>query len=109
MSVTIYSWVPERKGDESKAWRAIVSKNTLFIKVPDSVEWEGGFGFKESVVAVMELAEDILGCGDLVVCLQKTRSDLNSLLRAFMFVGFEIVHPSVYKLGSDHILVGTKL
>jgi len=107
-SIIIHSRVPGRDGDGSTAWRAVVSTNTLFIKVPKSIEWgeNDGFGFKECVVAVMELAEEVLECSNLVVCLEKSRNDLTSLLRAFMFVGFEIVHPSVYNFGETYVLVG---
>ncbi|KAJ3127710.1 hypothetical protein HK098_005946 [Nowakowskiella sp. JEL0407] len=109
-SVTIHSMVPGEGGRKGREWKAVVAKSTLFVKVPASIDWEeSGFGFKESVVAVMELAENVLECSELVFCLQKSRPDLTLLIRAFMFVGFEIVHPTVYNFGEDYVLVGSEL
>ncbi|KAJ3381100.1 Mitochondrial inner membrane protease atp23 [Entophlyctis sp. JEL0112] len=82
----------------------LTDKKTLFIHVPNSSSFgpfsgqSASFGFRECVVAVLELAEDVLGVGNLVVCLDKDRDDLAVLVRAFLFVGFELVHPSVYNV-----------
>ncbi|KAJ3330133.1 hypothetical protein HDU76_006365 [Blyttiomyces sp. JEL0837] len=89
-------------------WPGFICGNSVFIRIPESIGLTGGnsFGFKESVIAALELAEDAFGCDSLVFCLDKTRKDIASLLRSFLFIGFEIVHPSVYNVGEKFILVG---
>ncbi|KAJ3093353.1 hypothetical protein HK100_006655 [Physocladia obscura] len=72
-------------GDFNVNWPGFLTdKKTLFIHVPSSASFgsllpspsSSGFGFRESVVAVLELAEDVLGVDSLVVCLDKDREDL---------------------------------
>ncbi|KAJ3107237.1 Ornithine decarboxylase antizyme 2 [Phlyctochytrium planicorne] len=96
------------EGNGESCWPAFISRGTLFLMVPNSDGdlVSSGFGFKESVAAVLELAEDVLDCTSVVICLDKTRSDLSEILRAFLFVGFEVVHPSVYAVNSKFVLVG---
>ncbi|KAJ3416497.1 hypothetical protein HDV05_001234 [Chytridiales sp. JEL 0842] len=92
-------------------WSAFISAKTLFIKVPesDTVTAANGFGFKESIVAVLDLADDVLKCSNIVICLEKNRKDLASILRSFLFVGFEMVHPSVYNVGHKYVMVAQEL
>ncbi|KAI8811442.1 ornithine decarboxylase antizyme-domain-containing protein [Cladochytrium replicatum] len=80
----------------------------MFVRVPTSECWGGDekLGFKECIVVVLELAETILHAENLVVCLEKSRADLAHLMRAFMFVGFEMVHPAVYGFGDGYVLLG---
>ncbi|KAJ3289187.1 hypothetical protein HDU79_004246 [Rhizoclosmatium sp. JEL0117] len=103
--------------DVNVSWPGFLTdKKTLFIHVPVTASFSSflqsaqaganGFGFRESVVAVLELAEDVLGVQNLVVCLDKDREDLANLIRSFLFVGFELVHPSVYD-SNRFILVGS--
>ncbi|KAI9340886.1 ornithine decarboxylase antizyme-domain-containing protein [Obelidium mucronatum] len=107
----------QQTGEGNVRWPGFLTdKKTLFIHVPETASFStflqpaqgsGGFGFRESVVAVLELAEDVLGVQSLVVCLDKERADLATLVRSFLFVGFELVHPSVYEAGSQYVLVGS--
>ncbi|KAI9193723.1 acyl-CoA N-acyltransferase [Polychytrium aggregatum] len=94
-----------------KSWPGVVANNTFFLRIPeDSTEWDPqGFGFKESVLAILELAEGCLECENVVICLEKSRADLTPLMRAFMFVGFELVHPSIYMFDSSLVLLGCAL
>ncbi|KAI8615647.1 ornithine decarboxylase antizyme-domain-containing protein [Chytriomyces sp. MP71] len=100
----------------------LTDKKTLFIQVPSGVSFSSipqeqtnstasgsSFGFRESVVAVLELAEDVLGVNSLVVCLDKDREDVTTLIRSLLFVGFELVHPSVYGTTDKFVLVGNSL
>ncbi|KAJ3219265.1 Ornithine decarboxylase antizyme 1 [Dinochytrium kinnereticum] len=104
----ITSRLSGRRDANLSSWPAFISKGTLFLKVPNSDcdLVTSGFGFKESVAAVLELAEEVLDCSNVVICLDKGRPDLAQILRAFLFVGFEIVHPSVYNFSSCYVLVG---
>ncbi|KAJ3264801.1 hypothetical protein HDU77_007473 [Chytriomyces hyalinus] len=104
----------------------LTNQKTLFIQVPSGTSFSVGgvssfntaavghassssFGFRESVVSVLELAEDVLGVNSLVVCLDKDREDVAVLIRSLLFVGFELVHPSVYDTTNKFVLVGNSL
>ncbi|KAJ3031856.1 UNVERIFIED_CONTAM: hypothetical protein HDU68_011615 [Siphonaria sp. JEL0065] len=104
--------------DVNVVWPGFLTdKKTLFIHVPCTASFSSflqpaqaganGFGFRESGVSVLELAEDVLGVQSLVVCLDKDREDLATLVRSFLFVGFELVHPSVYDVTGKFVLVGS--
>ncbi|KAJ3202533.1 Nephrocystin-4, partial [Entophlyctis luteolus] len=68
----------------------LTDKKTLFIHVPNSSSFgpfsgqSASFGFRECVVAVLELAEDVLGVGNLVVCLDKDRDDLDERITTLL-------------------------
>ncbi|KAI9469588.1 hypothetical protein BX667DRAFT_457045, partial [Coemansia mojavensis] len=72
------------------------------------------FNFRDAIVALMELAEDVLGCSSTIVALPRalnTSLSLDtdaaaSLVRAFMYSGFELVSPMLYCPSSAYILVG---
>ncbi|KAJ3234853.1 hypothetical protein HDU81_001067 [Chytriomyces hyalinus] len=109
----------------SVVWSGFLTdQKTLFIQVPSGTSFSVGgvsnfntatvggsssFGFRESVVSVLELAEDVLGVNSLVVCLDKDREDVAVLIRSLLFVGFELVHPSVYDTTNKFVLVGNSL
>ncbi|KAJ3068321.1 hypothetical protein HDU98_008485 [Podochytrium sp. JEL0797] len=119
-AVQVVSIRAKTVGEEVMLWPGFLTdRKTMFIHVPLSFlqpvasaaaagsAGGGGFGFRESVVAVLELAEDVLGVQSLVVCLDKDREDLATLIRSFLFVGFELVHPSVYDATNKFVLVGS--
>ncbi|CAG8533092.1 13177_t:CDS:2, partial [Racocetra persica] len=65
---------------------------------------------KESIVAVLELAEECLKCNSVVVCLDKKSPHLSTLIRGFLYVGFELVMPGTFNHNSnDFLLVGMEL
>ncbi|KAJ3395984.1 hypothetical protein HDU92_004481, partial [Lobulomyces angularis] len=86
-------------------WSSFLSENTLFIKISRNVSFDAGFGFKDSICSVLELAEEVIGAENIVICLDKEQSDLSGLLRSFMFIGFELIHPSVLSL-DNFVLLG---
>lgn len=87
-------------------WSAFVCGGTLFVKVPPvSTLGNQKMGFKECIVSIMDLAESILHCANIVFCLEKHRIDLSFLLRSFLFVGFEVVDSSNEKF----VMVGQAL
>lgn len=109
--VKIWSGPLGADGERKNSWEAVIVDNTLFIRVPEqAAEWEAdGFGFREAVLAVMELSEGVLNCESMVLVLQKDRNDIAFLLRSFMLCGFELVHPKVYQFNSNLLLVGCSL
>ncbi|KAF9347792.1 hypothetical protein BGX34_002886 [Mortierella sp. NVP85] len=60
---------------------------------------------RESVVAVLELAEEQLGCQTVYLCLEKNDPDLANLVRALMYAGFEVVVPGVLPHADPKYLV----
>lgn len=92
-------------------WETILRKGTLYVEVPSGILPEGS---KESLVTLLEYAEEKLRCNHVILCFRKDRSDRASLIRTFMFMGFAVVPPGdpllphsadimslVYKIESD--------
>ncbi|KAI9355436.1 acyl-CoA N-acyltransferase [Zopfochytrium polystomum] len=91
-------------------WPGFVCNGTFFVKAPlMEIESSQSLGFKESVAVTLELAENVLNCSTVIVCLDKARADLSHLVRSFLFVGFELVHPSVFGVGDHLVLVGQSI
>ncbi|RKO87387.1 hypothetical protein BDK51DRAFT_41658 [Blyttiomyces helicus] len=72
---------PQQDGDGRGglgSWPAFVANETMFVKIPEAslAGREPFAGFKENVVAILELAEEVLECSNVVVCLDKSRADL---------------------------------
>ncbi|KAJ2649259.1 hypothetical protein IWW40_003247 [Coemansia sp. RSA 1250] len=93
-------------------WHAFIVDDVLYMYVS---EFSGSeFNFRDAIVALMELAEDVLGCSSTIVALPRalnTSLSLDtdaaaSLVRAFMYSGFELVSPMLYCPSSAYILVG---
>lgn len=71
-------------------WETVLSDKRLYVEVPNGILPEGS---KESLVRLLEYAEEVLGCDDVVICFKKNRSDQASLIRTFMFMGFTLAPP----------------
>ncbi|XP_052084607.1 LOW QUALITY PROTEIN: ornithine decarboxylase antizyme 2-like [Mytilus californianus] len=71
-------------------WETVLSDKRLYVEVPNGILPEGS---KESLVRLLEYAEEVLGCDDVVICFKKNRSDQASLIRTFMFMGFALAPP----------------
>lgn len=67
--------------------------------------------YTNSITHLLELAEEKTGCSALVVCIDRTmyKENLSTLLRAFMYLGFEMVNPSIYGQEPNYALVGYEL
>lgn len=72
-------------------WETLLINRKLFVEIPSGILPEGS---KQSFVTLLEYAEDQLGCSHVIVCLKKSRTDRASLVRTFMFLGFEVVAPN---------------
>ncbi|XP_030042733.1 ornithine decarboxylase antizyme 3 [Microcaecilia unicolor] len=76
-------------------WHGTLSNQKLFLDTPS---WVLNQGTKESLTAVLEFVEQQTAVNYVFVNFEKTRSDRGQLLRAFAYMGFEVVqagHPSV--------------
>jgi len=76
-------------------WDTLLIGKTLFIEIPGDILPEGS---KESFIAVLEHAEEVLGCSKVIVCFNKKRDDRECLIRTFMFLGFVLVAPGTHQL-----------
>uniref|UniRef100_A0A8C4WV30 Ornithine decarboxylase antizyme n=1 Tax=Eptatretus burgeri TaxID=7764 RepID=A0A8C4WV30_EPTBU len=71
-------------------WDAVLRGSSLFVEVPPGTLPEGT---KESLTSLLEYAEEKLLVDNVIVCFYKNRLDRASMLRAFSYLGFEIVKP----------------
>jgi ornithine decarboxylase antizyme 1 len=76
-------------------WETLLIGRTLFIEIPADILPEGS---KESFVTLLEYAEEVLFCSQVIVCFKKNRVDRASLIRTFMFLGFMLVAPGQHQL-----------
>ncbi|KAG6375407.1 ornithine decarboxylase antizyme-domain-containing protein [Boletus reticuloceps] len=61
---------------------------------------------RESIVALLELADEYLQCSALVIVLDKSFNSLNDLLHSLMYVGGSIVTKPPFQVNPAYILVG---
>jgi hypothetical protein len=71
-------------------WETIYVGQKLFVEVPNALLPEGS---KESLVTLLEYAEEELDCTHVILCFKKARLDRANLIRTFMFLGFKLVTP----------------
>jgi len=71
-------------------WETSLVGSTLYVDLPPGILPEGS---KESLVMLLEYAEEKLMCDHVVVCFNKGRPDRVSLLRVFNFFGFQMLAP----------------
>lgn len=64
-----------------------------------------------SITHLIELAEEKTGCGALIVSIDRKnyKENLSTILRAFMYLGFEMVDPAIYRQEPGYLLVGYEL
>lgn len=72
------------------SWETTLLNDTLYVELPTGILPEGS---KESLVMLLEYAEEKLKCNHVVVCFNKGRTDRVSLLRVFNFFGFQMLAP----------------
>lgn len=72
-------------------WETIlVDGKRLYVEVPPGILPEGS---RESLIELLEYAEEQLKCTHVILCFKKNRPDRSSLLRVFNFFGFSILPP----------------
>jgi len=72
-------------------WETTLFNNSLYLDLPNGILPEGS---KESLVTLLEFAEEELCCRHVILCFRKDRNDRVSLLRVFNFFGFQILTPN---------------
>lgn len=71
-------------------WKTLLVDGTLYVDIPAQIMPEGS---RDSLVSLLEFAEEKLECEKVFVCFNKDRKDRAALMRAFMFLGFTVVPP----------------
>ncbi|KAF9227305.1 hypothetical protein BS17DRAFT_747693 [Gyrodon lividus] len=64
---------------------------------------------RESIVALLDLADEQLQCSALVIVLDKSFNGLNELLHSLMYVGGNIVAKPPFQVNPAYILVGLEI
>ena len=65
------------------------NSSSLLIVLSDSCAFEEeANSLRSSMMALFELAETVLGCSRIIVALERSRTDLTDLIRAFAYAGF---------------------
>lgn len=70
---------------------AFIIGSTVYIKVNGQLQCEDSAAFKQLLVALLELTEDILRCDQLILCLDRASSQLQPLMKSLLYIGFELV------------------
>jgi Ornithine decarboxylase antizyme len=60
----------------------------------------------DSIVALLDLAEESLQCSALIIVLERSSSDLGALLHSLMYIGGTVVTQPVYQVNPAFVLVG---
>jgi len=64
---------------------------------------------RESIVALLDLADEQLQCSALVIVLDKSFNGLNELLHSLMYVGGNVVAKPPFQVNPAYILVGLEI
>jgi len=71
-------------------WDTTLLNQSLYLELAPGILPDGS---KESLVTLLEYAEEKLKCKNVVICFDKANSDRVSLLRVFNFFGFQMLPP----------------
>jgi hypothetical protein len=90
-------------GDLADAWEAVLWRNALYVRV--ATRQMSAPGSRGSFVALLEAAEDRLGCHAVVACVNKNEDALRSMIKSFLFLGFQRIDEGSKLFPSDPNLV----
>lgn len=74
----------------SAHWHGLLHDRRLFLDIPRRALDQGN---RESLTATLEYVEEKTNVGSVFVNFQNDRNDRGALLRAFSYMGFELVRP----------------
>ncbi|KAM6217157.1 LOW QUALITY PROTEIN: ornithine decarboxylase antizyme 3, partial [Rhynchocyon petersi] len=74
----------------SAHWHGLLSDHRLFLDIPHQALDQGN---RESLTATLEYVEEKTDVDSVFVNFQNDRNDRGALLRAFSYMGFEVVRP----------------
>ncbi|KAG5643593.1 hypothetical protein DXG03_000601 [Asterophora parasitica] len=64
---------------------------------------------RESIVALLDLADENLGCNALIIVLERSSPNLGALLHSLMYVGGTVVTTPVFQVDPAFVLVGLEI
>ncbi|KAH9935580.1 ornithine decarboxylase antizyme-domain-containing protein [Fomitopsis serialis] len=64
---------------------------------------------RESIVALLDLADESLQCSALVIALEKSSPFLGDLLHSLMYVGGSVVTAPPFEVDSSYVLIGLEI
>jgi len=77
--------------NENHRWEALIYGGKLYLQIGDQGLPEGS---KEAMTELLELAEETLKVGDVIITFNKHRTDRLQVTRTFMYLGFESLAPN---------------
>jgi hypothetical protein len=78
---------------------------TLYIDGKDAQH----INLRESIVALLDLADEQLNCAALVIALEKSTEGLGDLLHSLMYVGGSVVTKPPFQIDPARVLVGLEI
>jgi len=60
----------------------------LYVKVPLNAS-------KESFIALLDHAEEHMDVTEVIACIELQQQNRNSIVKAFQFMGFELIQPAI--------------
>lgn len=74
-------------------WETVLNNvnNILYVALPEKLGHEAS---KQSFISLLEFAEEKLEAAAVVLCMRKARPDRPSLVRTFLFLGFQPLNPN---------------
>jgi len=64
---------------------------------------------RESIVALLDLADESLGCNGLVIALERSSPNLSNILHSLMYVGGTVVTKPPFQVDPAFVLVGLEI
>ncbi|KAH9485354.1 hypothetical protein JR316_0002262 [Psilocybe cubensis] len=88
----------------------------IVLEVPGSVKTlyvdgksAASVSLRESIVALLDLADERLGCSSLVIVLERSSPNLGKILHSLMYVGGAVVTKPMYQVDPAFVLVGLEV
>jgi hypothetical protein len=61
----------------------------LFVRFPTTAGWDSA-DLTASLLALIELGQEVLGCDHIYLCLKRNPEELGNLVHTLLYVGFEV-------------------
>ncbi|KAI9279763.1 hypothetical protein BY458DRAFT_501605 [Sporodiniella umbellata] len=105
--------LPNQSSTKTLCCEAFILDQTVFLNSPFNsalLVWANG-EFQSCITHLIELAEEKTECSTLIVSLNRHlyKDTTNTLLRAFMYMGFQMIDPSIYRQEQGHVFLGYEL
>jgi hypothetical protein len=113
---SVMSALPYAKGVEISLAEGNLTFNGVVLDLPGSAKtlYVAGksvenLNLRESIVALLDLADEHFGCSAFVIALERQLPVLGELLHSLMYVGGTVVSDPPFPVDPAHILVGIEI